>query len=232
MPVGNIPGWTQVFADNFTSSTDACWGKYRGTPPSSPTALWEPSHVVFTGGMAELQSYDDPAFGGAMTTGGMSSAPCLVQQYGKYEVRFRMDKAPGVKYAILLWPQSGNWPCAGEIDFGEDGGGDRSSTTLTDIYCDSSGGKQQLPQLRLNADFSQWQTLGIEWTAGKIVWTLNGQNVGEIDSSHVPADPMELDIQTETNANCSLQWYSCMTAATPAHTDLDVAWVVAYAPAS
>jgi hypothetical protein len=232
MPTGNIPGWTQVFADNFTSSTDACWGKYSADPiPSSPTAAWDPSRVSIGGGMAVLNSSYDPALG-LWASGGMSSAPCLNQAYGKYEVRFRMDKADGVKYAILLWPTSGVWPCGGEIDFGEDGGGNRSSTTLTDIYCDSAGAEQKLPQIHLSADFSQWQTLGVEWTPGKLVWTLNGQDVGEIDGSHVPSGPMQMDIQTESNTNCTLSWYSCMDSTTPANVNLDVDWVVAYKPAS
>ena len=133
MPVGNLPGWRQVFSDDFTgNSLDSCWFPYNGVIPSSPTSMWAPSHVSVSGGEAVLSTYQDPAFGGTWTAGGISSAPCLSQEYGKYEVRFRMDQAPGVKYAILLWPSTEPWPCGGEIDFGEDQGGDRSYSTLTD----------------------------------------------------------------------------------------------------
>jgi beta-glucanase (GH16 family) len=233
MPTGNLPGWKQVFADDFTSSTDKCWGDYSANPiPSSPTAAWVPGRVSISGGEAVLNSSYDSALG-KWASGGMSSAPCLGQEYGKYEVRFRMDQAQGVKYAILLWPTSGIWPQDGEIDFGEDGGGNRSETTLTNHYADSSGGDEIDPQVHTSADFSQWQTLGVEWTPNKLVETLNGQDVGEIDGSHVPADPMNLDIQTESNTDCSIaSYYSCMDSTTPANVNMDVDWVVSYAPQS
>src|SRR2546427_410289 len=39
--------------------------------------------------------------------------------YGRYAVRFKADPVPGYKTAWLLWPDSGNWPADGEIDFPE-----------------------------------------------------------------------------------------------------------------
>lgn len=233
MPVGDLPGWKQVMADDFNgTSLDSCWGAYQGVPGSSPTALWEPSHVVVSGGLARLETYQDPLFGGGWVTAGMSAWPCLKQEYGKYEIRFRMDNGPGVKYAILLWPSSAPWPCGGEIDFGEDSGGSpRNSTTLTTHYCDASGQNAILPQQTAKANFTQWHTLGIEWTAGRIVWTLDGANVATVTSSHVPADAMQLAIQTETNSNCNAG-YPCLTSTTPSLVQLDVDWVVAYAPAA
>ncbi len=232
MPVGNLPGWRQVFSDDFTgTSLDTCWMPYSGVIPSSPTSVWSPTHISVFDGMAQLSTYQDPAFGGTWTAAGMSSAPCLSQEYGKYEVRFRMDRAPGVKYAILLWPSTQPWPCGGEIDFGEDGGGDRLSTTLTDNYCDANGQHAILPQDRISADFSQWHTIGVEWTHNKIVWTLDGKTEATISSSLVPADKMELDIQAEANTNCSLPFYTCVSSSTPSVVNLDVDWVTEYAPA-
>lgn len=232
MPTGDLPGWRQVFSDDFTGNAlDSCWNPYSGVIPSSPTSVWAPSHISVFDGMAQLSTYQDPALGGQWTAAGMSSAACLSQQYGRYEVRFRMDQAPGVKYAILLWPSTEPWPCGGEIDFGEDGGGDRQSTTLTDNYCDVNGQHAILPQSRIDADFSQWHTLGVEWSHNTIVWTLDGKTEATISSSKVPADKMQLDIQAEANTNCSLPFYSCVTAATPSDVHLDVDWVTAYAPA-
>jgi hypothetical protein len=233
MPVGNLPGWRQVFSDDFTgSSLDSCWGAYSGVIPSSPTSVWAPSHISVFDGIAQLSTYQDPAFGGQWTAAGMSSAPCLSQEYGKYEVRFRMDKAPGVKYAILLWPSTQPWPCGGEIDFGEDAGGDRSTTMLTDNYCDSNGQHAILPESWIHADFSQWHTIGVEWTHDKIVWTMDGKTEATINNAEVPADKMELDIQAEANTNCSLPFYSCISPSTPSDVHLDVDWVTAYAPAA
>ena len=230
MPTGDLPGFHQVLAQDFTGTTlPACWGPYQGIPPSSPTALWEPSHVTVQNGIAQLQTYQDPAYHNQWVTAGISSAHCLTQTYGQYDIRFRITKATGVKYAILLWPASGNWPCDGEIDFGEDAGGDRSTTTLTNIYCNPNGTKAQLPQVTIHGDFSQWQTLGIQWTPQHLTWTLNGQTQATITNPHIPSDPMEMDVQTETNTNCTLTDYPCINPTTPTNTNLDIDWITAYA---
>src|SRR5258708_27752236 len=140
MPSASPPGWHRVLASDFGGHTlGPCWYRYQGVPGSSPTALWEPSHVVISGGEAHLLVYRDARYGGRWVSGGMSSAPCLKQRYGRYLVRFRMTRASGVKYAILLWPAHVPWPCGGEIDFGEDGGGNRRVTALTVHYCDRHG---------------------------------------------------------------------------------------------
>ncbi len=230
MPIGDTPWWHQVMADDFTGNTlDSCWGAYQGVPGDGPTALWDPSHVAVGGGIADLQSYKDPAFGGAWVTAGISSAPCVKQTYGMYDVRFRMDKADGVSYAINLWPSTAPWPCGGEVDFGEDGGGDRSSTTLTVHYCDSSGSNATLPQLKVNADFSTWHTLGVRWQPGKIVWMLDGNTIGTVVSAQVPSDTMHLNIQANTNTDCTRQYYTCIDSSTPSRVNLEVDWVVEYA---
>ena len=230
MPVGNLPGWNQVLADDFTgTSLDSNWGAYQGVPGSSPTALWQPSHVAVNNGL-DLESYQDPAYGNQLVSAGVAGG--VDQTYGQYDVRFRMDEADGVKYAILLWPNAA-WPCGGEIDFGEDGGGDRQSTTLTVHYCNSSGDNEILPQQTIDADFSQWQTLGIDWTPGSIVWTLNGQPEATITGAHVPSGPMFLAIQSETNTNCGLSpTYTCIDSTTPPKVNMDVAWVAEYALAN
>jgi Glycosyl hydrolases family 16 len=230
MPVGNLPGWNQVFADDFTgTSLGSNWGAYQGIPGSSPTALWEPSHAVVNNGL-DLQTYQDSDYGNQLVTAGVGGG--VDQTYGQYDVRFRIDQADGVKYAIMLWPNAA-WPCGGEIDFGEDGGGGRQSTTLTVHYCNSSGGNAILPQHTISADFSQWQTLGIDWTPGSIVWTLNGQPEATITGAHVPSGPMFLAIQSETNTNCALSpGYTCIDPTTPPNVNMDIAWVAEYAMAN
>jgi len=55
----------------------------------------------------------------------------LAPTYEKYEARLKMAPADGVRYAILLWPSKVPAACGGEIDFGEDNGGNRTSSELT-----------------------------------------------------------------------------------------------------
>jgi len=230
-PAANPPGWHEVFEDDFTgTSLGRCWGAYSGPPASSPTGMWAPSHISVAGGEVRLRAYRDPRYGTRWVSAGMSLAPCLVRRYGLYEVRFRADAGDGVKYTILLWPATVPWPCGGEIDFAEDGGGPRTVTTLTVHYCDGSGHAQMLPQRLASANFTQWHTIAVEWEPGTLTWLLDGRTLARVNSPLVPSDPLELDIQSETNTDCGLAYFTCIDARTPAEVDLDVAWVAVFAP--
>ncbi len=226
IPTGSIPGWNLVFSDDFggTALNASAWGAYSGQPGGDPGGWWDPSHAVVHNGILDLQTYRDPAFGNRWVSGGVSSAPALTQRYGKYLVRFRVDKGNGVASVLLLWPSDGSWPP--EIDFGEDGGGDRSLSTATLHY--GSNDSQQAESV--SADFSQWHTMGVEWTAGLLRLTLDGAVWATMASSHVPSIPMELDAQAQAGT-CGDSWNPCPDATTPAHVNMQIDWVAAYQPA-
>ena len=226
MPLGDLPGWKRLFSDDFNGSAlnTAAWGTYSGQPGGDPGGLWDPFHVVVHGGLLELQTYQDPAHGERWVSGGVSSAQALKQTYGKYLVRFRMDPGYGVAGIVLLWPSSGGWPP--EIDFAEDGGGNRSETTATLHYGESDS---QVAR-SVKADFSVWHTVGVEWTPGRLVYTLDGAAWDTLSSSQVPSQPMEMDIQTQAGTYGQVET-PCPNASTPAHVTLQLDWVVAYRPA-
>ena len=222
LPKGDRPGWKQVLAEDFNGSTlPAGWGKYYGTPGSSPHSWWEPSHVTVGNGAMHLNGYKE---NGRWVTGGVMNSHAASTTYGKYEVRFRMAKGVGVKYAILLWPKSDRWPIDGEIDFAEDGGGNRVHTAATMHY----GVTDSIIQREIfGQDFSVWNTVGVEWTPGKLVYTLNGKPWATVVSPNVPSGPMDLAIQTETGT-CGDRWHPCPDATTPSRVDLDVDWVAVW----
>ena len=226
MPVGNIPGWRQVFADDFigTSLNTGSWFAYSGQPGGDPGGWWSPTHVSVSGGELVLAGYRDPAFGGRWVTGGVSSKPGLVQTYGRYEVRFRFDAGVGIAHAILLWPADNSWPP--EIDFSEDNGTTKRTTYAT-LHWGQSNNQQQV---QTPVDLTRWHTLGVQWTPGKLVYTLDGRAWATVSSRNVPSVPMVLDIQTQAWACGTSRWEACTSAATPTHVDLFVDWVVAYAP--
>jgi beta-glucanase (GH16 family) len=217
--------WKQVFYDDFVHRLDASrWGTYRGQPGGDPGGWYEPSHVVVKDGLLNLETYRDPRFGGKWVSGGLSSAPGLKQTYGRYEVRFRMDAGRGVGVALLLWPVADHWPP--EIDFGEHGGETRAREHMTATLHYGSGNRQI--QRTVHADFTHWQTLGVEWTPGKLVYTLNGRPWAAVTNSNVPGESMEMDLQAPAGT-CGDLWAPCPNATTPAHVDMQVDSVVAYA---
>jgi beta-glucanase (GH16 family) len=223
MPVGDVPGWHQVLADDFNGpSLDLTkWGAYEGQPGGDPGGWWDPSHVVVRRGMAELQSYRDPRFGDRWVSGGMSSALGLKQTYGKYLVRFRVDRGAGIAAVLLLWPSGDGLPA--EIDFAENGGGDRSHMSAT-LHYDPDN--RQI-QRSVQADFTRWHTLGVEWTPGRLAYTLDGSVWATVISRGVPSIPMEMDVQTQAGT-CGDRFQPCPDRTTPARVNMQIDWVVAY----
>ena len=219
MPVGDLRGWKQVLAEDFRGpGLPRGWSRYDGRPGGNPYGWWEGSH-------AALRAQDLHLVGdwnrGTFVTGGVM-ATGYPSTYGKYEVRFKVSRAAGVAYTLLLWPARENWPSGGEIDFAEDAGGARRGLTATLHY----GASNSQVQRQLRVDMTHFQTLGVEWTPGKLVYTLNGRPWAVVVSPHVPTGPMRLALQMEAGNGRS--WSPAPSRATPRTADLVVDWVVAY----
>jgi beta-glucanase (GH16 family) len=230
MPTGNLPGWRRVFADDFTGNAlNAQWKSYWGVPGGDPGGFFDPTHVTVTGGQLVISAFKDPtdnqydAGPNAYVTGGVSTSPSFAQTYGKYLVRFKFDAGVGIAHAILLWPATDTWPP--EIDFSEDNGANRQSTSATVHY----GPHNTQVQRSHPVDLTQWHTLGVEWTAGRLVYTLDGKTWATLTNANVPSVPMNLDIQTQSWACGTSTWEQCPNATTPARSNLAVDWAVAYA---
>ena len=225
MPVGNIPGWREVFHDDFSGNTldRSKWRLYYGRPGGDPGGYFDPTHVKVSGGMLVISAYRDRADDDRWTSGGVSSSPGLVQTYGKYLVRFRFDAGVGIGHALVLEAASGSWPP--EVDFSEDNGSGRASTLATLHY----GSDNKLISRRNAVNLTQWHTLGVEWTPGTLRYTLDGRVWFTTSTSAVPSIPMVLDLQTQAWP-CVGTWGVCPDASTPAMVRLYVDWVVAYAP--
>ncbi len=229
MPTGDIPGWHQVFADDFNSTklNTSNWYPYSGQPSGDPAGWWSSSHVIVNNCLLTLKGYKDAAAKpDVFVTGGIGMTNTHSQTYGKYLVRMRVDKGDGISAIALLWPEVNAWPP--EVDFYEDSGGNRTSMTAT-LHCGSHGDDSCQVQRKLAGyDFSQWHTIGVEWTANKLVYTIDGTTWATITGSDVPSMPMVLDLQTQS-LECSSN-NTCLDSSTPAEVNMQVDWVVAYAP--
>jgi len=226
MPTGDVPGWHQVFADDFSGRTldPDKWRFYWGVPGGDPAGWFDPRHVTVSGGKLIISAYRDRRDHGRWATGGLSSSPGLVQRYGKYLVRFRLDPGIGVSHAILLAAANGSWPP--ELDFSEDNGSERVRTLVTLHY----GRRDNHINALLNVNLTRWHTLGVEWTPGKLRFTIDGRVWATMANNAVPTVPMVLDLQTQTWP-CTGYWGRCPNATTPRVVRMYVDWVVAYAPA-
>lgn len=210
-----------MFADNFQGSSlnTRLWGAYSGEPGGDPSAWWDPSHVTVSGGVLHLTT-SWGSFGSTGKQGWVSGGigSLFDQTYGTYEVRMRSDAGAGISVIALLWPTVG-WPP--EIDFFEDAPADnaRDHNAATLHYGPSNNTIQRSVS---GIDFTHWHTVGVEWSPGRLVYTIDGTPWATVNSAHVPNVPMSLDIQTQYIGGV-------LSAPTPASSSTEVAWVVEYA---
>jgi len=210
MPKGNLRGWHQVFADDFTQSVPVgqfpsavirTWfGTYRdGTLDTARTGAYMPSQVVSIGhGLLNIHLH---------SSGGRPLGAALVptipgatgsdggQLYGRYVVRFRTDPVRGYKMAILLWPDSGVWPRDGEIDFPE---ANLSSNIWAHVHHQNGTSGNDETGFQTRVMYARgWHTAAINWLPGQVTLQLDGRTVGTT-RNRIPDTPMHLVIQAET----------------------------------
>lgn len=209
MPAGDLPGWHEVFADDFTvavptgrfpSAVATRWKAYQdGWTDMSDNGTYMPSKVlsqhdgvldyfVHTENGVHMVAAPLPIVPGAPGPEGGLVA-------GRYSVRFRADVLPGYKTAWLLWPDSERWPADGEIDFPEarlDG-----NDTITGFMHRQGGGGQDAYDSGVVEAGTGWHTATIEWKPNWCRFVLDGRVLGT-STAHVPNTPMHLVLQTET----------------------------------
>ena len=238
---GQIPGWTQTFADDFTSpSTLSNYQVYSssGPAPDGSGSCVASNHVGVTGGMLVIRGYKDPA--GAVSHGCTDDANQWVtggvkltansQTYGKYEVRMRVRQRAGsflgrplVAHHRHLAPRDRlhrrQWGVAPHGGHGHRALGHG---------CQPLSGQRHLA-----VNLSQWHTVGVEWTPGKIVYTMDGVPWATEANSNVSDVPMQLAVQTQAWQcnSAGTGWETCVDGTTPAEVDMEVDWIAVYAPA-
>lgn len=235
VPLGDLPGWKQVFADDFTGGTvplggfpgtfSAAWSAnyFDGTPDTAGQknggkSGYYPSKVLsIHNGVLDMYLHSEKGISmgaaPAPKIAGNNQAPYNSQTYGMYSVRFRADALPGFKTAWLLWPDSEKWPADGELDFPE---GDLASTFFAALHSTGSTQGTASAVFQGDASFQAWNTATIEWTPGRVEFFLNGRSIGA-STSGVPDTPMHYVLQTESCLP------TCPDPKTSGHVEVD--WV-------
>ncbi len=224
-PAATTSGWgTPTFQENFngTSLNTAIWGVYdhpEADPPRSAAAVSVANgHMTITGGV------DDT---GHDVSGGIGSNINLM--YGRWEVRFRVDKGSGYSAVALLWPQrDSDWPSAGEIDFSEINQGSRS---ISNMFVHNGPDNSQRDDT-VRVDFTKWHTVAVEWTPNHVAFYLDGKRqhfmvTSKNDPHMVPTmEPMHLALQLDQGCD---DWIPCRDSSTPPKVRMQVDWVKIYA---
>ena len=116
MPGGDLPGWRQIFADDFTTTVplgsfpaavSSQWGAYPYSwKDTSGYVTYSPEKVV---SVADgVLTKDIHTEGGVAMIAAIQPKVPAASTYGRYAVRYRFDSLVGYKMAWLLWPDSNN----------------------------------------------------------------------------------------------------------------------------
>ncbi len=234
MPVGNLPGWNQIYSNDFTQTV--ALGN-----PASVFGFSDYGVMGDTSGNGLRDTADTVSEGGGLldvwvhtNSSGQHLAATLLpvgngvtqdhgQLYGTYSFRMRADPVAGYKFVFILWPDSGRWPGDGEIDFPE---ADLTATAIGGAthYQGGSNGNDQDWWATPGYNFQQWHTYTIQWTASALSYFIDG-TLTHTTSTRVPNTPMHPVIQVETVTDGS----PAPSGSAQGHVQFDS--LVAYAPA-
>ncbi|GEL16979.1 glycoside hydrolase family 16 protein [Pseudonocardia asaccharolytica] len=209
-------GWRRVGGDEFNgpSLDTGTWTPYH-SPGGFGNGLRRPEAISQSDGLLRITARGD-------VSGGMAYHPG--QLYGRWEFRARTDKGRGFGSAILLWPDSEQWPRDGELDIMEVPSENRDRAHVV-VHWDEGGDKvfgSSHP-----GDYSKWHTFALDWLPDRITWYVDGVKRFETtDKKIIPTEPMHLTIQLDQGPKAN--WIDAPDETTPDELSLEVDWVRIY----
>jgi hypothetical protein len=198
------------------------WWAYPDGWPDSATEVhkpvggyYDPARTVWiSGGQMHIRMF--------RTTSSVHSAAVVPKAsiglyYGKYVERFRVnpDSDPGYGSAHLLWPAG--TPVKYEIDFPE---GDWNYNFCFHAHI-APLGSTSADHCVSSAQWTQWNTVEIDWWPGNVRAYLNGKPFYHVTGKLVPAQEMSWIIQNQ--ANLKAPW-----AAKNSSAQMDISYVAVY----
>ena len=197
--------WQLVWQDDFEgASIDTTkWAKIpRGTADWDRHMSYDEKCYSLKDGMLYLRGINNPDNGNDTSrylTGGIWSKGKFAFQYGKIEIRAKLECGKGAWPAMWMLAEQekyGKFPRNGEIDIMEHLNFDSIIYQTTHSYYTLELKKPDNPPHFGTAklDVSGFNTFGINWYPDKIVFTLNGQEtftyprVKDVDPSQWPYD--------------------------------------------
>ena len=180
---GQQPQWQLIWQDDFISTTldKSKWTlSSRGKPDWKNTMSDDPRLLKIENGLLQLRGMindkpdQDPA---PFITAGITSKGKFSFQYGKVEIRARFKSAQGAWPALWMMGNEKGWPAKGEIDLMEHLNFDdviyQTVHSEYTVNIDKSNTPRKSRTTKINRD--DWNTYGVEWTADKLMFTVNGK---------------------------------------------------------
>lgn len=197
--------WQLVWQDNFVSSildtskwtrippNKADWGRHM----TSDSQCYDiRDGKLYLKGINNPDTISDPRL---FLTGGVYTKGKFAFQYGKVEIRAKLECAQGAWPAIWMLSEQkkyGKYPRNGEIDIMEHLNFDDIIYQTTHSYYTLELKQKDNPPHHGTAEFDKdkFNTFGLEWYPDKLVFTLNGTEtfiyprVDDVDPTQWPYD--------------------------------------------
>jgi hypothetical protein len=230
---GSINWGKPIFVDNFSEASLNLndWGIYN--EPNGATGSGTPytrQSVQLANGYLNITGHYQAPYG--YVGGGVESK--LNQSYGRWVVRFRAADGAGYEPAVLLWPEGTH--ADGEIDMAEVYPGSVlpvSTNRLGDgQFLHIGAANKTIGHKNPNSDnFSNWQTVAVDWLPTGIQMYLNGTLTWSVSTDfngtdYIPDTPFHLAMQLDegcTRSRCRPD------SATPSDVLMQVDWIQIYA---
>jgi licheninase len=162
------------------------WGIYDG-PGHNGNGRRTPDAVSVSNGVLTI------AGDAAGDSGGMAWYPG--QKYGRWEVCSMATPAAATYHAVLLlWPDDGDWPESGEIDFMETS--DPSRQGVSGFLHYGAQNNQKSGSTRIDA--TKWHSWAVEWTPDHLAMFVDGRQWWRTTSREaLPPGAMHLCMQLD-----------------------------------
>ena len=179
--------WTRIPPNN------ADWGNYMTSDPRCYSIVDGKLSLI---GINNPDTISDPR---PYLTGGIYTKGKFAFQYGKIEIRAKLESAKGAWPAIWMLSEQnkyGTYPRNGEIDIMEHLNYDSIIYQTTHSYYTLELKQKKNPPYytTVKCDSEQFNTYGLEWYPDKLVYTLNGKEsytyprITGVDPSQWPFD--------------------------------------------
>jgi hypothetical protein len=202
MPVGNLPGWTQTFAEDFSvplargafpGPYASKWTSYDGFKDTFGIAQYDKSVISVQGGYLDLYLHTQDGIARTAAPIPLVTGKWGGQVYGRFSTRMRADPLPAYKTAFLLWSDVDNWN-DGEIDFPE---GAIANIPVAHNHCVGNASKSCF-DAESSVRYSDWHTYTIDWTPTRLSFYIDGALLGSTTTS-IPTKPLHWVLQVESD---------------------------------
>jgi hypothetical protein len=191
VPVGDLPGWKQTLAEDFT--TAATSAQFDSTYAKSWCGYDDgTAGIYFKDVVSAHDGQLDFSLDGVKGAAGSFGPPstCWGKTYGRFSIRFKAVDGINNGTAMMLWPSSNVWG-DGEIDYPEGSLNDTFSVFHHPMNCSDCSSSDSL---NTRTTFRDWHIATTEWLPTSVKYYLDGQLIKTV-THDVPTTDHRMTLQ-------------------------------------